>query len=311
MFSGKLASTMLPNKRLSDEVGIMKLIKKNTILAALLPLVGACSVIDLDEISMMEVHNWEFAQVLHQEYLDLAREEAAEQDWDAATYFGNKAVAAANAANEGAFVPMPQTIAELDLPNYSVNELASARTFLMMALEDGRRTKPQHAARAQVMFDCWMHEQEEGSHSADIAKCHENYDSAYKELSMMMPMVEPMAPAGEEVMAVGPFTVYFEFNSSSLDSVATALIKSLASHKYANDELGYVILSGHTDRSGNRGYNEMLSDKRVMSVSNAFMAQGITARILSTFYGEDRPAMATENGAREPKNRRVKITLSR
>lgn len=264
----------------------------------------------------MEVQNWEFAQNLHQEYVALAREEAAEEDWDAATYFGNKAVAAADAANEGATIPDPQAIAELDLPNYSVGELASARTFLMMALEDGRRTKPQHAARAQAMFDCWMHEQEEDVHPDDIAKCREGFDAAYKELSMMMPMAEPMAevaaaPAGEAVMAVGPFTVYFGFNSSSLDSAATALINSLASHKYANDELGYVILSGHTDRSGDAAYNEMLSDKRVMAVSDAFMAKGITARILSTFYGENRPAKATDDGAREPKNRRVEITLSR
>jgi len=293
----------------------MKLMKKITTLAALLPLVGACSVIDLDEISMMEVQNWEFAQDLHKEYVDLAKAEAAEHDWDDATYFGNKAVAAADAANEGATIPDPQAIADRELPEHMVNEMAGVRTFLMMALEDGRRTKPQHAARAQAMFDCWMQEQEENFQPDDIAACREGFDAAYKELSKKMamaePMAEPMAPAGEAVMAVGPFTVYFGFNSSSLDSAATALINSLASHKYANDELGYVILSGHTDRSGSSDYNEMLSDKRVMAVSDAFMAKGITARVQSTFYGEDRPATATDDGAREPKNRRVEITLSR
>ena len=292
----------------------MKLIKRISTLAALLPLVGACAVIDLDEVSMMEVRDWEFAQALHSEYVDLAQAEAAEQDWDDATYFGNKAIAAANAANEGATIPDPQPVAERELPAHAISDLASVRTYLMMALADGRRTKPYVAARAQAMFDCWMQEQEEDIQPDHIKNCRDSFEGAFAELIKKAPMAEPMAekaPEGETVMTVGPFTVYFGFDSASLDSAATALINSLASHKYANDELGYVILSGHTDRSGNTEYNEILSNKRVTAVSDAFMAKGIQARILSTFYGENRPAMATDDGAREPKNRRVEITLSR
>ncbi len=292
----------------------MRSLIKFAAVAVLLPIVSACAVVDLDEIGGMEVQNWEFAQDLHKEYIMLARTEAAEQDYDDTDYFGNKALGAVEAANEGASVPEPQELSERDLPDDQVDTLMNAREVLMEALMDGRRTKPAAAARAQAMFDCWMQEQEENFQPDDIAACRTGFFTAMSELSVTEPMPEEAAapaPAGEAVKTVGPFTVYFGFNSAALDSAANALITNLASHKFANDELGYVILSGHADRSGNTAYNEMLSDKRVMAVADAFMAKGIKARILSTFYGEDRPARATDDGMREPKNRRVEISLSR
>ncbi|MBC8242720.1 MAG: OmpA family protein, partial [Alphaproteobacteria bacterium] len=250
----------------------------------------------------------------HMEYMALARAEAAEQDYDDTDYFGTKALGAVEAANEGATVPDPQEVSERDLPEDQIDTLINARDVLMEALMDGRRAKPGHAARAQAMFDCWIQEQEENIQPDDIAACRQGFFMAMGELAATeaMPMEEAApAPVGEPVKTVGPFTVYFGFNSASLDSAANALIDSLANHKYANDELGYVILSGHADRSGNVAYNEMLSEKRVTAVADAFMAKGITARILSTFYGEDRPSKMTDDGMREPKNRRVEITLSR
>lgn len=291
----------------------MKSIKKFAAIVVLLPVLGACSVIDLDAIGEMQVDSWPFAQGLHSEYLALAREEAGEHDWDDAEYFGNKAMAAVAAANEGATVPDPQPIAERELPEDQVDNLAGARDALMESLMDGRRTKPEHAARAQAMFDCWMQEQEENFQPEHIDACRKGFYAAMSELfASEEPMEEDAAaPSGETVKSVGPFMVYFGFNSAELDSAANALIDNLASHKFANDELGYIILSGHTDRSGNVAYNEMLSDKRVMAVSDAFMAKGVKARILSSAYGEDRPVKETDDGMREPKNRRVEISLSR
>jgi len=292
----------------------MKFIKKFSAIAVLLPMVGACSVIDLDAIGDMQVDNWPFAQGLHTEYLALARAEAEEQDWDDAEYFGNKAIAAAAAANEGATVPDPQEISERELPEDQVDNLAGARDALMENLMDGRRTKPEHAAKAQAMFDCWMQEQEENFQPEHIAACRKAFYAAMGELSTSAePMAEeaPAAATGEAVKSVGPFMVYFGFNSADLDSAANALIDNLASHKFAKDELGYIILSGHTDRAGDGSYNDTLSDMRVMAVSNAFAARGVKARVLSSAYGEDRPVKNTDDGMREPKNRRVEISLSR
>ena len=98
----------------------------------------------------------------------------------------------------------------------TVDELTGVRADLMKALEDGRRTKPQYAARSQAMFDCWMQEQEEDLQPSHIARCREAFDIAFAELNKMeaMPEPEPMveaapAPAGDAVKAIGPFTVYF------------------------------------------------------------------------------------------------------
>lgn len=289
----------------------MRSIKNFALMMVLLPMIGACAYVDLEEIGGMEVQHWEFAQNLHREYVDLAQAEWDEEDYADAEYFGNKAIAAANAANEGSTIPDPQEVSEREISAGDMDVLSNARSSLMEQLDNGRRTMPDHAARAQAMFDCWIQELEENIQPEDIAKCRDGFNLAFLELAKGAPAPAAAAPAGEAIKAVGPFMVYFGFNSASLDSAANALINSLASHKFSGDELGYIVLSGHTDRSGDTAYNEALSDRRVTAVSDAFMAKGVKARILSSFYGEDRPMQATTDGAREPKNRRVEITLSR
>ncbi len=290
----------------------MRLIKNLALMAVMLPLVAACAVVDIDEVRNMEVKHWEFAQNLHTEYVNLAQAEADETDWEDANFFANKAIDAANAANEGSTIPDPQEIAERELPEDQVDTLINARDVLMEGLADGRRKKPGPAAHAQAMFDCWMQEQEENFQPDDIAACRAAYFEAVAQLFETEPMAEEAPePMAETIKSVGPFMVYFAFNSSSLDPAANALIDSLASHKFAGDELGYIVLSGHTDLSGNADYNNALSERRVSAVSDAFMARGVKAKVLSTFYGEKRPAQSTSDGTREPKNRRVEITLSR
>lgn len=291
----------------------MNSFKRFAVVAAFLPMVGACSVIDLDAIGGMEVDSWPFAQGLHSEYMELARAEAGEHDWDDATYFGNKAAAAAAAANEGATVPDPQEVGEREIPEEEVDNMMGARDALMESLMDGRRTKPETAARAQAMFDCWMQEQEENFQPDHIAACRKAFYAAMADLfdTEEEPMAEEAAPAAEAVKSVGPFMIYFGFNSAELDAAANALIDNLASHKFANDEMGYIVLSGHTDTSGNMAYNEMLAEKRVMAVADAFTAKGVKARVMSSGYGEERLAKQTDDGTREPKNRRVEVSLSR
>ncbi|NQV45852.1 MAG: hypothetical protein HQ501_13155, partial [Rhodospirillales bacterium] len=225
----------------------MRLIKNFALMIVLLPMVGACAYVDLEEIGSMEVQHWEFAQNLHREYVDLAQAEWDEGDYADAELFGNKAIAAADAANEGSTIPDPQEVSEREIPAGDVDVLSNARASLIEQLDNGRRTMPEHAARAQAMFDCWLQELEENIQPEDIAKCRDGFNLAFLELIKGAPapaMVAAAAPSGEAIKAVGPFMVYFGFNSASLDSAAKALINSLASHKFSGDELGYIVLSG-------------------------------------------------------------------
>ncbi|RED16032.1 OmpA family protein [Parasphingopyxis lamellibrachiae] len=73
-----------------------------------------------------------------------------------------------------------------------------------------------------------------------------------------------------------------------------------------------IMLEGHTDTSGPPDYNDDLSARRAETVRNILTAGGIPGASISvSSFGEDRPAVDTGDGVREPANRRVMIIYNR
>lgn len=104
--------------------------------------------------------------------------------------------------------------------------------------------------------------------------------------------------------------VYFDYDKSNLTPEASNLIKEAASRALAND-IDTVVVSGNADRSGGSAYNQALSERRAAVVRDALVANGVAAdKIRVEAYGEDRPAKPTEDGVREPLNRRTEVTIS-
>ena len=109
-----------------------------------------------------------------------------------------------------------------------------------------------------------------------------------------------LAPAGQTVpetvaIAVEPkdqlnLRIQFAFNSAVLDSTAqTSLRKVCAAVVGAN--VGTLRIAGHSDASGEAGYNETLSSERAEAVERFFVGdchieQG---RLQAIGYGESQP----------------------
>ena len=67
---------------------------------------------------------------------------------------------------------------------------------------------------------------------------------------------------------------------------------------------------GHADRSGSDAYNIGLSEERAAAVAEAMVSAGIPANLItSSAEGESNPRVATDDGVREPQNRRVEIAV--
>lgn len=94
-----------------------------------------------------------FTRSLTYAYLDYATARADLDDDAGARYFAKKGLA----AGEGALV-MPETTARWNLLGGSeLPQVVRARRRLVAALDEvGRERRPDHAARAQVAFDCWL-----------------------------------------------------------------------------------------------------------------------------------------------------------
>jgi len=126
------------------------------------------------------------------------------------------------------------------------------------------------------------------------------------------------APAPQPVAAPAPmpqpevptsYLVFFDFDSSRLTPEATSIVDTAASNAIQVGRTR-IEVTGHTDRSGSRQYNMVLSQKRAQSVMERLVAQGIPRGDIAVFAkGEDQPLIPTGDGVREAQNRRVEIIL--
>ncbi len=105
------------------------------------------------------------------------------------------------------------------------------------------------------------------------------------------------------------YTLFFDWDQSDITPVAQLVVDNVvADWLGASDAL---VLVGHADRSGPEPYNQSLSERRTLAATQALAAQGIAAeRVIGSAVGETDPLVPTEDGVREPRNRRVVVTIS-
>lgn len=107
----------------------------------------------------------------------------------------------------------------------------------------------------------------------------------------------------------GPFTVYFAFDSADLDDAAAKVVAEIADGQRRTGA-SVVITSGHTDRAGSVSYNTALSRRRAEAVARALSGADVSRdNMVVEFFGENRPAVPTDDGERRSENRRVEIYL--
>ncbi len=283
----------------------------NGLTKSLLPFAAAlilsgCSGMELERAQNLTPEGSVFNMRLYKGYVELAKSEHAEVDYADSDVFALRAI---DAGSGQAIEPEP--IESRALPADKVDELTSARQRLTSAFDAGAAVrKPVEAAHAQVMFDCWMQEQEENFQPEDIARCRGALMAALDALE-----VRPVAkaePAPPPPMPIpGPYVVFFDFDKAELTDHAKLVLATVA-RDAGTAKIGRVFTSGHTDRAGADAYNDTLAKMRVDAVAKYLIASGIDkGKLLTSNYGEERPRVATPDGQIEAKNRRVEINFAR
>ena len=281
--------------------------------AAALIFLSACATFtagpELQSLREAEPKGAAFSQALSREYLVLANFEADEMvDWRDAQRFTPKGLRAAM----GEMVP-PEDFANWNIPVKKRATLAAARARLMAALGAGApEAAPGNAARAQAHFDCWVEQQEENWQAEHIATCRSGFEAAMGALEKVLADNGDPARAMRQFAAlkdseVPPvFQLRFGFDSYLLDDEGREAVgRAAALILESGDDL---TITGHTDRAGPEGYNWTLSLQRATAVQSALVEKGIDpGKIRVRSAGETEPLVATPDGVREPKNRRVEI----
>ena len=107
------------------------------------------------------------------------------------------------------------------------------------------------------------------------------------------------------------FRVFFDWNKSDLKSEAFKVVEAAVQRAKAASYQRIIVI-GHADRSGTDNFNLRLSDRRAQTVKLALVRLGIASnRIVVVPKGETMPLVPTDDGVREPQNRRVRIWIER
>lgn len=285
--------------------------KKALFAAVAMSAVTACSSTwDVDAVKNMETKGSAFDKALKHEYTELAAAERDEHDWADTAMFLERAKAAADGAS-----PAPEAVTARKIKEKYAEEVRVARERLVRTLDAGTRvTAPADSASAQAGYECWTQELEEDIQPDDIKSCRDKFDAAMNVIERA-----PASKAGKATAITSPsivvgknrYVIYFSFNSSQVMGDGRAVLKKIADEVIKNN-ITEINVAGFTDTSGKDVYNLGLSKSRANTVFNALKKSGLEKQTINTkAYGETNLAVQTADGVREPRNRRVEITIGK
>ena len=114
---------------------------------------------------------------------------------------------------------------------------------------------------------------------------------------------------GDDISLVMPGNITFDTDSGNLQSSFYDVLNSVAIVLEEYDKT-IVAVSGHTDSTGSRDYNQQLSVKRANSVASYLKSRNIVdARFEVVGFGEDYPIADNSTAEGRAQNRRVELTL--
>jgi len=274
-------------------------------------LLGACDgAATLNELRATQPVGDPYQAGLAEGYKATAQADADAQDWEGTQYFASKGLMAARGT---AITPEdPDGWAIADAAHAA--ELTQARARLVEVMEVTRNTQPALTSQAVVAYDRWLRAASE--QNAGMAMRKQEFFAALGMIEVAQsaqsgtyaPVSEPgVAQAIDGVDERGVMLLYFPFDSDVLGEHALAALDKVVGQLKAAPKVTLAI-NGHADREGTEPYNMDLSQRRALSVVKALKKAGVPdARMHYFAFGETDPAVPTEDGVREPRNRRVEI----
>lgn len=115
--------------------------------------------------------------------------------------------------------------------------------------------------------------------------------------------------AQPEVEGGGHYLVTFGLDQTTLTEQDRRVIAQ-AAEDYRQTGSARITVTGYTDTSGSATYNLELSQRRAEVVADELVREGVPATSMVTIgRGEEDLLVATADGVREPRNRRVEIVV--
>jgi len=102
-------------------------------------------------------------------------------------------------------------------------------------------------------------------------------------------------------------TFYFDFDQFTVKSESRPALAAHAAFLSSNPS-SKIVIEGHCDERGTKGYNIALGERRAQAVERFFVVNGVSkSQIEVISYGEERPAVSAHNDSAWAQNRRAYI----
>jgi len=304
------------------------LFRKIILLFTAVFIITACSNLSLLESRQKKLQQRkDFNAYLALKYLTYAQHEQENYNWERADYFAKKGVLAAT--NKKVFPEVPEKwTMKFAFKNVNIDEMVTGRKRLSMVLirEESRNSFPAISANLQFLYDCWLNEESKYAIYNQIAKCKDKFYEVLDYLEGELLTLEEYeilaneAEANKKQNTIGVgfikddfnYNIYFDFNSYKLNEKAIKSIVSLLNFLETLDGNYIVYLEGHADRVGKKLYNDILARKRMLTIRNKLIKNGIPqTNIKISSFGEKKPKIITKNNTKESLNRRVTIKVEK
>ena len=292
---------------------------KTTLMTAAVVSLAACSAFsgnnEVEKLNEATATGSPFTQQLTTEYRAFSNYELKEEkDYADALHFARKGLETAKGVNV-----MPEPVVDWDLTAGEIEELSQGYLRLVSALDRGaREVLPGKAAIAQARYDCWIEEQEEVDGPVG---CKNDFMAIMDEIeASLQPAPQPapeafpapvtMIDSNEPLnIADAMYLVFFDFDKSNINDGAMNVVDTVV-NEIQSRNITNITVVGHTDTSGSDAYNQKLSMRRSNAVKDALVAAGVPAANITTENrGESDLLVQTQDGIREPANRRSVITF--
>lgn len=114
---------------------------------------------------------------------------------------------------------------------------------------------------------------------------------------------------GDQIELIMPGNITFDVNQSTIKPSFSNTLESVGLVLKEFDQT-VIQIEGHTDSTGSRDYNQLLSERRASSVRDFLLNQGIEpGRTRAVGYGPRYPVASNDTAAGREQNRRVELTL--
>ncbi len=272
---------------------------------ATLAMLSACdTTASLEELREATPQGDDYSKALATGYRDYAEQKATAYEWETSRYFADKGLMAAYGRDI-----TPEEPGNWEISTSALPEFNEARTKLMEAITADRSTQPDMAAAGVVAYDKWLVLAYNDSSTSGIAGQRDAFYAILTKLSEAQVATAAEVPTTTIPAESTSTVLYFPFDSDRLGDSAEAALSQLVTYVKSAGNVT-VSVNGHADRVGTEQYNLDLSQRRARFVVAALKKAGIAPEMLKYFaFGESDPAVPTDDGVAEPRNRRVEIFI--